>query len=68
MSRMLDEMIQDRVESGQIVKGSRGSVRVAAAESRRTSALVNGAVPGLNHSSPDPDNAAISPSQIGTAE
>lgn len=29
MSRMLDEMIQDRVESGQIVRGVRGSVRVA---------------------------------------
>ncbi|KAL2022734.1 hypothetical protein VTK56DRAFT_4815 [Thermocarpiscus australiensis] len=29
MSRMLDEMIQDRVESGQIIRGSRGSVRVA---------------------------------------
>ncbi len=30
MSRMLDEMIQDRVETGQIVRGVRGSVRVAA--------------------------------------
>ena len=29
MSRILDEMIQDRVETGQIVMGSRGSVRVA---------------------------------------
>lgn len=29
MSRILDEMIQDRVESGQLVKGTRGSVRVA---------------------------------------
>lgn len=29
MSKMLDEMIQDRVESGEIVRGSRGSVRVA---------------------------------------
>lgn len=29
MSRMLDEMIQDRVESGQIIRGNRGSVRVA---------------------------------------
>lgn len=29
MSRMLDEMIQDRVESGQLVKGLRGSVRLA---------------------------------------
>jgi centromeric protein E len=29
MSKMLDEMIQDRVESGQLIRGSRGSVRVA---------------------------------------
>ncbi|KAK4193429.1 kinesin motor domain-containing protein [Podospora australis] len=29
MSKMLDEMIQDRVESGQIIRGNRGSVRVA---------------------------------------
>ncbi len=29
MSKMLDEMIQDRVESGQIIRGVRGSVRVA---------------------------------------
>jgi len=29
MSRMLDEMIQDRVETGQIVRSTRGSVRVA---------------------------------------
>lgn len=30
MSRILDEMIQDRVEAGHIVRGVRGSVRVAA--------------------------------------
>jgi len=29
MSKMLDEMIQDRVETGQIIRGQRGSVRVA---------------------------------------
>lgn len=29
MSKMLDEMIQDRVEKGEVVKGSRGSVRLA---------------------------------------
>ncbi|KAL8413934.1 hypothetical protein RB594_005244 [Gaeumannomyces avenae] len=29
MSRILDEMIQDRVESGHIVRGTRGSVRIA---------------------------------------
>lgn len=34
MSKMLDEMIQDRVESGHIVKGSRGSVRIASEKKR----------------------------------
>ena len=29
MSKMLDEMIQDRVERGELVKGARGSVRIA---------------------------------------
>jgi centromeric protein E len=37
MSKMLDEMIQDKVESGHIVKGRSGSVRVAAGHSRRPS-------------------------------
>lgn len=32
MSRMLDEMIQDRVERGEIVKGARGSVRLVGGE------------------------------------
>jgi centromeric protein E len=34
MSKMLDEMIQDRVESGQLVKGVRGSVRLASERKR----------------------------------
>lgn len=34
MSKMLDEMIQDRVESGHLVKGSRGSVRLASERKR----------------------------------
>ncbi|KAM5355981.1 hypothetical protein ACJ41O_002627 [Fusarium nematophilum] len=29
MNQMLDEMLQDRVESGQVVRGKRGSVRLA---------------------------------------
>jgi centromeric protein E len=37
MSKMLDEMIQDKVESGHIVKGRSGSVRVAAGHCRRQS-------------------------------
>jgi centromeric protein E len=37
MSKMLDEMIQDRVESGHLVKGNRGSVRVALDKKQRES-------------------------------
>ncbi|KAK1781059.1 putative kinesin [Copromyces sp. CBS 386.78] len=29
MSKMLDDMLQDRVESGQLIRGNRGSIRVA---------------------------------------
>jgi centromeric protein E len=36
MSKMLDEMIQDRVESGQLVKGVRGSVRIVSERKRDT--------------------------------
>lgn len=36
MSRILDEMIQDRVEAGDIVRGSRGSVRVVNGGKRET--------------------------------
>ena len=34
MSKILDEMIQDRVESGHLVKGARGSVRLASERKR----------------------------------
>jgi centromeric protein E len=37
MSKMLDEMIQDKVESGHLVKGKTGSVRVAVPASRQHS-------------------------------
>jgi len=37
MSKMLDEMIQDRVETGHIVRGSRGSVRVASGAAEASS-------------------------------
>ncbi|KKK12586.1 hypothetical protein P175DRAFT_0482192 [Aspergillus ochraceoroseus IBT 24754] len=47
VSRILDEMIQDRVESGHLIKGTRGSVRLAP-ESRRTSESTPVAVPGLS--------------------
>ncbi|EEH19083.2 hypothetical protein PABG_01402 [Paracoccidioides brasiliensis Pb03] len=41
MSRMLDEMIQDRVESGHLVKGTRGSMRVVDAARRQSSSGSN---------------------------
>ncbi|EQL38875.1 centromeric protein E, variant 3 [Blastomyces dermatitidis ATCC 26199] len=47
MSRMLDEMIQDRVESGHLVKGTRGSVRVANGGGRRQSSSGSNTVPGM---------------------
>jgi centromeric protein E len=46
MSRILDEMIQDRVESGHLVKGSRGSVRLANDRKRESTAPAT--VPGVN--------------------
>lgn len=48
MSKMLDEMIQDRVESGHLVKGQRGSVRIVSDRRRETIAdLVDKAIPVL---------------------
>lgn len=44
MSKMLDEMIQDRVESGQLVKGVRGSVRIASERRRET---IQEAIPSM---------------------
>ena len=43
MSRILDEMIQDRVESGQLVRSGKGSVRIVT--QRRTESVVT--VPGV---------------------
>ncbi|PYH97006.1 kinesin-domain-containing protein [Aspergillus ellipticus CBS 707.79] len=51
VSRILDEMIQDRVESGHLIKGSRGSVRIAT-EGRRTSESMGGVL-GLNMGTAD---------------
>jgi centromeric protein E len=50
MSRMLDEMIQDKVESGHLVKGRTGSVRVAAPRrhSRRPSSAAAAAAPATS--------------------
>ncbi|RFU24428.1 hypothetical protein B7463_g11903, partial [Scytalidium lignicola] len=50
MSRMLDEMIQDRVERGEVVKGVRGSVRLVNEQRKRTSEALAGVstvTPGL---------------------
>ena len=46
MSKMLDEMIQDRVESGQLVKGVRGSVRVASERKRDTLGMAGAGTAG----------------------
>jgi centromeric protein E len=45
MSRMLDEMIQDRVESGHLVKGNRGSVRLVSGAKRES--LLNPSAMGM---------------------
>ncbi|KAI0523851.1 kinesin-domain-containing protein [Xylaria bambusicola] len=45
MSKMLDEMIQDRVESGQLVRGVRGSVRLA--QDRKSAGITDLSHPGL---------------------
>ncbi|ROW01697.1 hypothetical protein VSDG_01982 [Cytospora chrysosperma] len=39
VSRILDEMLQDRVETGQLVRGARGSVRIASKRASREQAL-----------------------------
>ncbi|KAK5943707.1 Kinesin-like protein kip2 [Knufia obscura] len=56
MSKMLDEMIQDKVESGHLVKGKSGSVRVPPRStssqrrhSRRASSAHTESVPPLNN-------------------
>ncbi|KAH8676691.1 kinesin motor domain-containing protein [Tricladium varicosporioides] len=52
MSKMLDEMIQDRVESGQLVKGVRGSVRIASERKRETIEAMPGSAIETLKSSP----------------
>ena len=47
MSKMLDEMIQDRVESGQLIKGVRGSVRIASERKRETLSVLEAESPIL---------------------
>lgn len=53
ISKILDEMIQDRVESGHLVKGTRGSVRIASDRKRDTLAEpMMGVEPVLSKSAP----------------
>lgn len=47
VSRMLDEMIQDRVESGHLIKSSRGSMRVVSDTASQRESLVSTG-PGVN--------------------
>ncbi|PLB36708.1 putative kinesin family protein (KipA) [Aspergillus candidus] len=46
VSRILDEMIHDRVKSGHLVKGARGSVRIPTESRRASESMMN--VQGLN--------------------
>lgn len=55
MSKMLDEMLQDRVESGQVIRGNRGSVRLAA----------NQKLDSLNEPQHDPDTVRQTPTPLG---
>ncbi|KAK4105756.1 kinesin-domain-containing protein [Parathielavia hyrcaniae] len=58
MSRMLDEMIHERVESGQIIRGNRGSVRVAPDQRKISSPILSPVGP------PPPGPAAGPPIQL----
>lgn len=49
VSRILDEMIHDRVKSGHLVKGARGSVRIPTESRRASESMMN--VQGLNPNS-----------------
>ncbi|KAL2271089.1 hypothetical protein VTJ83DRAFT_460 [Remersonia thermophila] len=75
MSRMLDEMIQDRVESGQLIRGTRGSVRIAS-EGVRSSLSLSlredlppslpplSPLPAVNRSAPSPVPVNSPPIQL----
>ncbi|KAL2126845.1 hypothetical protein VTI74DRAFT_141 [Chaetomium olivicolor] len=59
MSRMLDEMIQDRVESGQLIRGNRGSVRIAPERERERE--------GRDLAAAGPPPAVVVPPPVGGA-
>lgn len=56
MSRMLDEMIQDRVENGHLTKSARGSIRVLSGTATRRESI--GPIPALSGAL-GPRNSAI---------
>ncbi|KAM7207703.1 Kinesin motor domain containing protein [Naviculisporaceae sp. PSN 640] len=47
MNKMLDEMIQDRVQAGQIIRGNRGSVRVAPERERKEQQAASSSEPPI---------------------
>lgn len=59
VSKLLDEMIQGRVDSGHLERGSLGAVKQSSADSRRVSTSAE--VPGLKPSTPVPTDAIPSP-------
>lgn len=61
VSRMLDEMIQGRVESGHLEKTPHGHVKKLSGHSRRTSTAE---VAGLSPSAPNPAGPAEAPSAL----
>lgn len=58
MSKMLDDMIQDRVESGQLVKGVRGSIRLASEQRKREMAAADPMPNNISKSLPPTPNEA----------
>lgn len=58
MSKMLDDMIQDRVESGQLVKGVRGSIRLASEQRKREMAVADPMPNNISKSLPPTPNEA----------
>ena len=58
MNKMLEEMIQDRVESGQIIRGVRGSVRLPPGQKLDLAAVAAGDLEPLRQT-PSPEAEAV---------
>lgn len=58
MNKMLEEMIQDRVESGQIIRGVRGSVRLPPGQKLDLAAVAAGELEPLRQT-PSPEAEAV---------